>query len=440
MLQKLLNGRYQVLEALGAGGFSQTYIAQDIHRPGFPKCVVKHLKPASHDPELLSTARRLFHSEAETLEQLGTHEQIPRLLAYFEQDQEFFLVQEFIVGQTLQADFSASRPWSESQVINFLQQILSILEFVHRHNVIHRDLKPSNIIIRSDGKFVLIDFGAVKQILCSIQTTSGHTNVTVAIGTPGYMSTEQGRGKPRPSSDIYSLGIIGIQALTLLHPSQFEEDEDTGEIIFSHQANVSPQLATVLSKMVLHHFKERYQSATEVLQDVKQLDSTYVLSLPATIITQSPVSPPPLTTTPALYLAPLQRQSLEKLLTEFIGPIAATLIRQVAALSPNYSELVENLALHLAKHQQYEFQKIALLLQAEAATPPELQPDLLSNDRFVRQCQQYLADLIGPIAPLIVQKALTTSPQISRTELVKMLAAEIPDPQTAIKFQQQLLS
>ncbi len=439
MLQKLLDGRYQVLEALGAGGFSQTYIAQDLHRPGFPKCVVKHLKPANHQPELLITARRLFNSEAETLEQLGTHDQIPRLLAYFEQDQEFFLVQEFIVGQPLQMD-AASLPWSESQVINFLQQILSILEFVHRHHVIHRDLKPSNIIIReSDRKFVLIDFGAVKQILFSSQTTSGHTNLTVAIGTPGYMSTEQGRGKPRPSSDIYSLGIIAIQALTGLHPSQFEEDEDTGEIIFSHQANVSPQLAAVLSKMVLHHFKERYQSATEVLQDIKQLEPTYIMPPPVTIITKRPASPP-LKTTAALYLAPEQYQCLEKLLIEFIGPIAPTLIKQVAALSLNYLELIENLTLHLAKHQQREFHTKALLLQVEATTLPEAKPDLLSNDRFVRQCQQYLADLIGPIAPLIVQKALTTSPQISRTELVKILAAEIPDPQTAIKFQQQLLS
>ncbi len=437
MLQKLLDGRYQVLQALGSGGFSQTYIAQDIHRPGFPKCVVKHLKPANHHPELLSTARRLFNSEAETLEQLGTHEQIPRLLAYFEQDQEFFLVQEFIVGQTLQTDFLASVPWSEHQVINFLQQILNILEFVHEHNVIHRDLKPSNIMIReSDGKFVLIDFGAVKQIQTQIQTTSGQTNITVAIGTPGYMSTEQGRGKPRPNSDIYSLGIISIQALTGLHPSQFEEDQDTGEIIFAHQANVSPQLATVLSKMVLHHFKERYQSATEVLQALQQLNPVYVPGLSATTIT--PKKQPSLT--PTLHLAPEQYKSLEKLLTEFIGPIAPILIRQVAALSSSYSELVENLALHLGKHQQHEFCTKALLWKEETATSPEVNPDLLSNDRFIRQCQQYLADLIGPIAPLIVQKALTTSPQISRTELVKILAAEIPDPQTALKFQQQLLS
>lgn len=78
MLGQLLDGRYQVLQILGGGGFGQAYLAQDTHRPGFPKCVVKHLKPVTRSPEFLETARRLFTSEAETLEQLGNHDQIPR--------------------------------------------------------------------------------------------------------------------------------------------------------------------------------------------------------------------------------------------------------------------------------------------------------------------------------------------------------------------------
>lgn len=93
MISQLLAGHYKVLQILGAGGFGQTYVAEDTHRPGNPKCVVKHLKPASSAPQVLETARKLFQKEAETLERLGSHyNQIPRLLAYFEENQEFYNV------------------------------------------------------------------------------------------------------------------------------------------------------------------------------------------------------------------------------------------------------------------------------------------------------------------------------------------------------------
>jgi serine/threonine-protein kinase len=274
MLGKLLDGRYQVVQVLGNGGFGQTYIAQDTRRPGNPTCVVKHLKPASSDPNVLQTARRLFNSEAETLEQLGNHDQIPRLLAYFEQDQEFYLVQEFIDGHTLKAELSPGYRWTQSQVIQMLQEILSILEFVHSRGVIHRDIKPDNIIRRtSDNKLVLVDFGAVKQLRTQMVGVPEQASATVAIGTPGYMPSEQGRGQPRPNSDIYSLGIIAIQALTGLLPLQFQEDPNTGEILWQHIVAVSPGLATVLSKMVRYHFKDRYQSATEALQALRQVNN-----------------------------------------------------------------------------------------------------------------------------------------------------------------------
>jgi serine/threonine-protein kinase len=267
MIGKLLDHRYQVIRVLAAGGFGQTYIAEDTRRPGNPVCVVKHLKPASSDPRVFETAKRLFHSEAETLEHLGNHGQIPRLLAYFDENQEFYLVQEFIEGQTLGEELLPGQRWSENQVIQLLQEVLGILEFVHSQGVIHRDIKPDNIIRRTaDNKLVLVDFGAVKQLRNPIVTVGGQPTATVIIGTPGYMPTEQGQGKPRPNSDIYSLGIIAIQALTGVPAAQIEEDSDTGEIIWQHLVPVNSQLAAVLSKMVRYHFKDRYQSATEALQ------------------------------------------------------------------------------------------------------------------------------------------------------------------------------
>ncbi|WGV27493.1 serine/threonine protein kinase [Halotia branconii] len=267
MIGKLLDHRYQVIRVLATGGFGQTYIAQDTRRPGNPMCVVKHLKPTSSDPRVFETAKRLFNSEAETLEQLGNHDQIPRLLAYFDENQEFYLVQEYIEGHTLTEELTLGQQWNESQVMQLLQEVLSILEFVHRQGVIHRDIKPDNIIRRaSDNKLVLVDFGAVKQLRSPLVTVGGQPTATVAIGTPGYMPTEQGQGKPRPNSDIYSLGIIAIQALTGVSAAQLQENPETGEILWQHLTHVNYRLAAVLTKMVRYHFKDRYQNATEALQ------------------------------------------------------------------------------------------------------------------------------------------------------------------------------
>ncbi len=281
MLGKILDGRYQIFELLGAGGYGQTYIAHDTRRPGHPVCVVKQLKPNNNSASSLKTARRLFLSEAETLEKLGKHEQIPQLLAYFEEDQEFYLVQEFIEGHPLSTELASGCRWDEAQVVQLIQEVLSILMFVHGHGVIHRDIKPSNLIRRQqDGRLVLIDFGAVKQIRCQPTESPEQTAATIAIGTPGYMATEQGRGRPRLNSDVYALGILAIQALTGLNPTQFQEDADTGEIVW--QAPVSAECATVLNRMVCYHFKDRYQSASEALQALQPLVQQHQLpALPA---------------------------------------------------------------------------------------------------------------------------------------------------------------
>ncbi|WP_341528209.1 serine/threonine-protein kinase [Nostoc sp. UHCC 0302] len=465
MLGKLLDGRYQVLQILGGGGFGQTYIAQDTRRPGFPKCVVKHLKLATNNPEFLETARRLFNSEAETLEKLGNHDQIPRLLAYFEEDEEFFLVQEFIEGHTIKAELIRGQRWTEDQVIQLLQQVLSILNFIHSHKVIHRDIKPDNIIRRQeDGKLVLIDFGAVKLVQTQLLTVLGQIESTIIIGTPGYMSTEQGQGRPRPNSDIYSLGIIAIQALTGVHPNEFEEDPDTGEISWQHQAIVSPKLAYVLSRMVLHHFRQRFQSAAEALQALGQIDAQEEdltqppssIQLPQAVLglAQSPLPPETIIgDATAFILSPESYNRLEKILLEFIGPVAPRLLRQVVASVSNCEELINKLALHLTENQQIEFKKKTIFLMEKSTLLQELtvkhelnsdnllsQETQLVSDSFVHQCEQELVNLIGPIATFLVRKAIKSSPQISRVELVKILAEQIPERQKSLQFQQRLLS
>ncbi|MBD0265340.1 MAG: CHASE2 domain-containing protein [Tolypothrix sp. Co-bin9] len=266
--QKLLNKRYKVTELLGSGGFSYTYLAEDTHRPGNPMCVVKHLQPARTDEVFLDIARRLFKTESEILDLLGHHDQIPQLMAYFEENQQFYLVQEYIRGQTLQEELPSGQSISEAEVVSCLKDLLRVLKFVHSRGVIHRDIKPSNLIRRKqDKRIVLIDFGAVKQIQPQMQAE----NPTVAVGTAGYAPPEQFMGHPRLNSDIYAVGMIGIQALTCT-PAKHLERESTTELAWRHFAkDTSQQLADILDKMVAFDFQKRYQSVDEVLQSLDNL-------------------------------------------------------------------------------------------------------------------------------------------------------------------------
>ncbi len=267
----LLGGRYKIDKVLASGGFGCTYLAEDTQRPGNPICVVKQLMPARRDTKFMQVARRLFNTEAEILEVLGKHRQIPELLAYFEDNQEFYLVQEYIEGHTLNQELPPhSEVQKESFVIDMLKQILEVLAFVHEHRVIHRDIKPGNIIrCTVDNRLVLIDFGAVKMMQPS---TSEETELaTVAIGTRGYAPPEQFAGHPRLCSDIYALGMIAIQAVTGMIPNELQPNQETGTVMWRKWAEISEELAAILDKMVSYHFSDRYQSAAAVLQDLKRV-------------------------------------------------------------------------------------------------------------------------------------------------------------------------
>lgn len=292
MLQTTLGGRYQIINHLGGGGFGQTYLAHDQQLPGNHRCVVKQLKPQANDPATLQTARRLFETEAQVLHKLGKHDHIPQLFAYFEENQEFYLVQEFIEGCDLGVELSKRSPINETEATALLTEILEILAFVHQQNVIHRDINPSNIL-RSykDNQLVLIDFGAVKQITTQPANFHGSTCYSVSIGTPGYMPSEQAQGNPKLSSDLYAVGMIAIQALTGLLPHQFQKDPDTEEIIWRNQVSVSDEFANFLDKMVRYDFRDRYPTAVEALQALKNINYPTGVTLPVPGIVTTP--PPP---------------------------------------------------------------------------------------------------------------------------------------------------
>lgn len=267
----ILDGRYEVFKQLSSGGFGITYLAKDLRRPGQPQCVVKQLRPQREfSPDEWQVARRLFDQEAEILERLGRHDQIPLLLAHFEENGRFYIVQDFIQGRTLRDELQVARCLTEKDVITLLRQGLTVLSYVHQQGVIHRDIKPENLIRRQDGILCLIDFGIVKefsvqQLGHNAQPQSKLIASTVGIGTPGYTPLEQVYGKPRPASDVYALGIVAIEALTGCFPDELDFDSNTLDVVFRKKAKVSDSLAGVLTDMVRHHYSHRYATGTDAL-------------------------------------------------------------------------------------------------------------------------------------------------------------------------------
>ncbi|KAM3102350.1 protein kinase domain-containing protein [Phormidesmis sp. 146-12] len=277
-LEKPLGGRYKVVQQLGMGGFSQTFIAEDLHLPNCPRCVIKQLKPHFETEQDLQTARRLFDTEAKVLYLLGNHDQIPRLLAHFEEDHKFYLAQELVEGETLNQLLVDHQLWTEAEVMTLLRDSLNVLAFVHRQGVIHRDIKPSNLICRqSDGRIILIDFGAVKQVSLGVaDAKSGKTDLTVSIGTQGYTANEQLAGEPHFSSDIYAIGMVAIQALTGIRPKHLKKDPYTHEFRWCEEGTpVCEALVNLLDCMVRYDFRERYPTANEALAALHTLSDYF---------------------------------------------------------------------------------------------------------------------------------------------------------------------
>ena len=276
LVGQIIQGRYYVVKQLGRGGVGITFLAQD-QQCFDSQCVVKQLQPKSANIKTLEIARRLFNREAEIMNRLGHCDRIPRLLAYFEHQNDFFLVQELVEGHDLSQEIIAGKPWSEETTIALVKDILEVLLIVQQHSVIHRDLKPSNLMRRDkDRKIVLIDFGSVKQVSTQIIDAAGQVKQTVAVGTKSYMPMEQMMGRPGFYSDIYAVGVIAIQALTGMPPKQFTIDKN-GELIWrnllDNRISYQPRFLDLLDKMVRYRYQERYISAGVVLADLEQLDA-----------------------------------------------------------------------------------------------------------------------------------------------------------------------
>ncbi|MBW4645498.1 MAG: protein kinase [Goleter apudmare HA4340-LM2] len=282
-MQTLLNNRYQVIRTLGSGGFGETYLAEDTQMPSHRRCVIKQLKPIQNNPEIYQLVQERFGREAAILEDLGgSTDQIPSLYAYFQSEGQFYVVQEWVEGDTLTAKIQQQGLLSESTVREILVNLLPVLEYVHSKRIVHRDIKPDNIILRHrDGKPVLIDFGAVRESMGTVVNSQGNPTSSIVIGTPGYMPSEQAAGRPVYSSDLYSLGMTAIYLLTGRQPQEIDTDPRTGEIIWRQYAlNVSPSLAMVIDQAIAYHPRDRFPTAREMLEALQTGAATFPPTVP----------------------------------------------------------------------------------------------------------------------------------------------------------------
>jgi serine/threonine protein kinase len=315
MPEAILSNRYKILKKLGEGGFGQAFLAEDLHLPTAPRCVIKRLKPEFADEESYKLARRLFEQEAEILYRLGNHPNIPNLLAHFEENGEFFLAQELIEGWTLEEEFKSGKRYSEREAVDLMRQILETLAFVHSQNVIHRDIKPSNLIRRqSDGRVFLIDFGAVKQVSINPFNQNPTFQSTVAIGSHGYMPPEQTAGKPRFASDLYAAGLVVIEALTGMNPLQLNQNRTTGEFLWQHKTNVHNEIGNFVSRLVRYDFRQRHMSAKEAFSGLNMLASSLGMGRKNPVFVQ-PLQPVQAIKSPPVQAAPVVNQSAREVVT-----------------------------------------------------------------------------------------------------------------------------
>ncbi len=282
----LLGGRYIVEKPIARGGFGATFLARDRYTPAMKRCVVKLLQPVGFTSSQMAIAKQMFEREATVLEDLGTHPQIPDLLAYFEvqsgQDEFFYLVQEFVDGFTLEQIVEQHGAIAEADVLEVMQSLLPVLQFIHEKGSIHRDIKPANIMVRKlDQIYFLLDFGAVKQVAGVAQGQK-----STGIFTPGYGAPEQMRGDTVfPATDLYAFAVTCLYLLTGKEPEELF-DVHSNKWQWDRFVKLSSNFNNVLQKMLETAPSDRFNSAAMVLQSLSQKSSSHLNT-----IVQPPVTP-----------------------------------------------------------------------------------------------------------------------------------------------------
>lgn len=331
LLVTLLNGRYQVLKVLSATQGSQTYLAEDTHTSDHCRCIVQQFPFVGSISSSLPAVAGTFVQMAQKLETLTTHTQIPQLLAYFEDHHSFYIVQEWIEGRSLRTELATGTPWTETQVIEFLQEITEILEFVHRHGMVHGNLSADHLIRRPpENQFVITAFDLETQIWQPILEATEPDQPSVNP-MPVKTQSHQGAVLVSPNRDLYQLGIIALQALTGM-PVQFSDSPYSWDL-WQETLPISSPLLCILQQMLCPQIRNQdesdpHQQTLDVLQALRSIpescEQTSVLT---------PVVPP--VTLPEM--------------SEFESSMPESLLSDSASKSqPNSTELTESEDLSVA--------------------------------------------------------------------------------------------
>lgn len=299
-----LADRYQFIQILSAHDTGKTLLVADVHYPEHPKCVIRQLQLSTRNPITLKFVVKLLQKKVKVLEIIGRHRQIPSTFSSFEIDHNFYLVQEFIPGRSMESELIPGQPMSEQAVLSLLIEALTALAFAQGHGVVHGRLKPSKMIRhRTDNRLVLLDFGSIKHISQEISNKdSGQSFNHISPANRIYNAPEQRQGQARFCTDHYALGMIAIQALTGLPPEEFPDvNHPAGhqEIIALLQAVPGSGIntASLLARMVHPNPDRRYQKAAEILVDLERLTGMHSpVSVMPSSEPLSPTTPPKLDT------------------------------------------------------------------------------------------------------------------------------------------------
>ena len=260
-----LQARYGLQRIVGRGAAGTTWRALDA-RTGQPVAVKELTIRPGTPPEV----RDRLHREARVLQQLD-HDRIPRYVDDFEagtgRHRAFYVVQAFVEGPTL-VELAAKRRFSQAEVVALLDEVLAILEYLHRlaPPVIHRDVKPGNVIRRaSDGRLVLIDFGAVRDAV-SDPRTGGST----IAGTYGFMAPEQFRGHATAATDLYGVGAMAVALLS--RRSLIDLVGADHRLQWKSVVSASPGLLALIERLLADEPHERPPSATAVRAALARID------------------------------------------------------------------------------------------------------------------------------------------------------------------------
>ena len=277
----ILQSRYRVVALLGQGGMGAVYRALDL-RLNVPMALKEQIPQPGLDAGLLTQLRQQFEQEAMTLARLS-HPHLVRVTDFFEERGNAYLVMEFLEGESLADRIAREGRLPEAQVLAWAQQLLDALVYCHGQGIVHRDIKPQNILLRPDGRAVLVDFGLVKFWNPNAPQTR---TVLRGMGTPEYAPPEQygQRGQTTdPRSDLYSLGATLYHALTGQAPPT-ASDRIADPELFHPVRTLNPQVSATTDATLLRALEparqKRWSTASEMA-------STFGSE------TTAPVSPPP---------------------------------------------------------------------------------------------------------------------------------------------------